>query len=301
MTDYHIPVLRNESIKSLDIRDNGIYVDLTFGGGGHSKAILEKLGKKGKLIAFDQDKDAIANIPDDNRILFIHCNFRYMRGALRAHGFSQVNGILADLGVSSHHFDASERGFSFRFDTPLDMRMNQKASFSAMEVIGNYNHQELLRIFKDYGELQMPHKIASCIEQAREKQPITTTGELLEAVKPCAPKRDESKFYAKLFQAIRIEVNHEMESLKMMLEQSKRMLAENGRLAIITYHSLEDRLVKNYMKSCNFEGRTEKDIFGNSRTELTPLSKVITPSEEEITLNPRARSAKLRVAVKNRT
>lgn len=298
MDQYHIPVLRDQSISALNINPEGIYVDLTFGGGGHSRAILEKLGENGLLFAFDQDSDTFANIPDDPRIIFIHSNFRFMRGALRAHGVMGVDGILADLGVSSHHFDEAERGFSFRFDTKLDMRMNKTASRSAYHVIAESDHKKLLEIFRDYGEIKMPHKVASAIERARDIAPITTTGELIKAVEKCTPKWEESKFLAKLFQAIRIEVNLEMESLKMMLEQSCKMLNPQGRLSIITYHSLEDRLVKNFIKSGNFEGNISRDLYGNSSSPLDSISKMILPSEEEIEQNPRARSAKLRVAEK---
>lgn len=295
---YHVPVLKDESIGSLNINPDGCYVDLTFGGGGHSRAILEKLSPKGKLYAFDQDSDTFENIPDDKRITFIHSNFRFMRAQLRALGVEALDGVFADLGVSSHHFDEASRGFSFRYDAPLDMRMNRSAMRSAKEIIETYSHGDLLKIFRDYGELKMPHKVASAVVYAREESPITTTGDLISAVERCTPKWEESKFLAKLFQAIRIEVNLEMESLKMMLEQSVKVLKNEGVLSIITYHSLEDRLVKNYMKSGNFEGKIEKDIYGRSSFVLDPLKKIILPSEEEIELNPRARSAKLRVAVK---
>lgn len=295
---YHVPVLKDESIGSLNINPDGCYVDLTFGGGGHSRAILEKLSPKGKLYAFDQDSDTFENIPDDKRITFIHSNFRFMRAQLRALGVEALDGVFADLGVSSHHFDEASRGFSFRYDALLDMRMNRSAMRSAKEIIETYSHGDLLKIFRDYGELKMPHKVASAVVYAREESPITTTGDLISAVERCTPKWEESKFLAKLFQAIRIEVNLEMESLKMMLEQSVKVLKNEGVLSIITYHSLEDRLVKNYMKSGNFEGKIEKDIYGRSSFVLDPLKKIILPSEEEIELNPRARSAKLRVAVK---
>lgn len=302
MNVYHIPVLRDETVNSLNIKQNGTYIDLTFGGGGHSRAILENLGKNGKLYVFDQDSDAIANLPDDKRITFIHSNFRFMRGALRNLGVESVDGILADLGVSSHHFDEADRGFSFRFDAELDMRMNKEATRSAYNVIAESDHTKLLTIFRDYGEIKMPHKVASAIIRAREESPIATTGDLIRAVERCTPKWEESKFLAKLFQAIRIEVNLEMESLKMMLEQSHKMLCTGGRMSIITYHSLEDRLVKNYMKSGNFEGKIIRDdIYGHSSCELEPIGKVIIPTENEIETNTRARSAKLRVAQKLKT
>ncbi len=295
MEEYHIPVLLNESVDALAIKEDGIYADLTFGGGGHSREILSKLGKDGTLISFDQDLDVIPNIPDDGRLTFVRANFKCLRGALRCHGFDKVDGILADLGVSSHHFDAEQRGFSFRFDAPLDMRMNQEAKFSAMEVVNEYEHVDLLRIIRDYGEINKPHKVAAAIERAR---PITTTWQLCDAVRgECSPQ-EESKFFAKLFQAIRIEVNGELESLKMMLEQGCKVLKNGGRFVVITYHSLEDRLVKNFFKSGNFEGRAEQDFFGRVSTPLKPLGKVITPANEEVDRNSRSRSAKLRVAVK---
>lgn len=296
MSEYHIPVLLHESVDALNINPSGIYVDLTFGGGGHSRHILSKLSKDGILVAFDQDSDAIANIPSDDRIIFINNNFRYMRSALRAVGIERVDGILADLGVSSHHFDDSARGFSFRFDSRLDMRMNSQGGTSAIDIIASYDHKELLRIFKDYGELSQPHKIASAIERHRALEAITTTTELREAVKCVTPKKDETKFLAKLFQAIRIEVNGEIESLKMMLEQSAKVLNPSGRLSVITYHSLEDRVVKNFVRSGNVDGKAEKDIYGNFETPVTAVGKVILPSESEITDNSRSRSAKLRVA-----
>lgn len=297
-TTYHVPVLRNESIDSLNINPSGSYVDLTFGGGGHSRAILEKLSPEGRLYAFDQDSDTFLNIPDDNRIVFIHSNFRFMRSQLRALGVESVDGVFADLGVSSHHFDEASRGFSFRFDAPLDMRMNRTATRSAKEIIATYSHSDLIKIFRDYGELKMPHKIASAIVNTREENPILTTQDLINAVERYTPKREENRFLAKLFQAIRIEVNLEMESLKMMLEQSVKMLKKDGILSIITYHSLEDRIVKNFMKSGNYEGKITTDLFGHSSSELEPQRKIILPTDEEIEINSRARSAKLRVATK---
>lgn len=295
MENYHIPVLFSESIDSLEIVEDGIYVDLTFGGGGHSRGILSQLGEEGILFSFDQDADVYPNIPDDERLVFVRSNFKYMRGALRTYRVEQVNGILADLGVSSHHFDASERGFSFRFDAPLDMRMNRESSFSALNVVNEYEHGDLLRIIRDYGEMNMPHKIAAAIERAR---PITTTTELCDAVRHLTLPHEESKFFAKLFQAIRIEVNGELEALKMMLEQGSKMLAEGGVFSIITYHSLEDRLVKNFFKAGNFEGIAVTDFYGRTSSPLKPLSKIVVPSDEEIEINPRSRSAKLRVAKK---
>ena len=295
-TTYHIPVLFSESIDSLEIEPDGVYVDLTFGGGGHSKGILSQLEEEGTLFSFDQDIDVFPNIPDDERLIFVRSNFKYLRGALRTYQVEYADGIFADLGVSSHHFDASERGFSFRFDAPLDMRMNQEATFSAENVINEYEHADLLKIIREYGEMQMPHKIASAIERAR---PISTTFQLCEAVRFLTLPHEESKFFAKLFQAIRIEVNGELEALKMMLEQGAKMLDKGGIFSIITYHSLEDRLVKNFFKTGNFEGVVKTDFFGRTEAPLKPVSsKVIVPSDEEIKENSRSRSAKLRVAKK---
>ena len=298
METYHIPVLLQESIESLNIRPDGVYVDLTFGGGGHSRAILQRLGPEGVLVAFDQDADAEANRPDDPRLLFIRSNFRFMRGALRARGIRRADGILADLGVSSHHFDDAQRGFSFRADAPLDMRMNRDAAFSAAEVVNGYDHPRLTALLRDYGELPQPHKVAACIVRARETAPLLTTGALVEAVRPVTPRKEEARFLARLFQAVRIEVNREMEALKMMLEQSAKVLAPGGRLSVITYHSLEDRLVKNFMRSGNTDGRTESDLYGRMQRPLLPVSKVTVPSEAEIARNSRSRSAKLRTAEK---
>lgn len=293
---YHVPVLLAESIEALDICPGGIYVDLTFGGGGHSRAILERLSKKGTLVAFDQDADARANRPRDGRLLFVENNFRFLRSWLRYHGIRAVDGILADLGVSSHHFDSEQRGFSFRFDGPLDMRMNQRAKLTAAEVLNTYDHVTLTAILRDYGELDAPHKITQCIERARAQAPLRTINELIAAVAPVTPRGGESKFLAKLFQAVRIEVNGEMEALKMMLEQARKVLKPGGRLVVITYHSLEDRLVKNFMRNGNFEGRAEKDFFGRLQTPFEVLTrKAVAPTEEEVERNPRSRSAKMRV------
>ncbi|MBP3356177.1 MAG: 16S rRNA (cytosine(1402)-N(4))-methyltransferase RsmH [Rikenellaceae bacterium] len=299
MSEYHIPVLLEESVEGLEIEPSGTYVDLTFGGGGHSARILSALGPAGRLFAFDQDREAARNAFDDPRFTFIESNFRFMRGALRLHGVRQVDGVLADLGVSSRHFDSVERGFSFRGDAPLDMRMNRRASFSAAELINGYSNAELTRVFRDWGELETPYKIANCIERARSAAPIATTGQLVEAVAPCTPRKEETRFLSRLFQAVRIEVNHEMEALKMALEQSLKVLAPGGRLSVISYHSLEDRLVKNFMRSGNFEGRVEKDFFGRAVTPFEAVTrKAIVPSPQEVERNPRSRSAKLRVARK---
>lgn len=299
METYHVPVMLDESIELLDIRPGGTYVDVTFGGGGHSRGILERLSDGGRLFAFDQDRDARRNLPDDPRLVFVESNFRFMRGWLRCHGVERVDGILADLGVSSHHFDTRERGFSFRFDAPLDMRMNQRARLSAADVVNRYETGKLIRIFRDYGELDAPHRIAGCIERVRRERPLASISDLIEAVAPVTPRGADSKFLAKLFQAIRIEVNGEMDALEMMLEQALRVLRPGGRLVVITYHSLEDRLVKNFMRSGNFTGKPEKDFYGRPRTpwELV-VRKAIVPSAEETERNPRSRSAKLRAAEK---
>ncbi|MBQ5634982.1 MAG: 16S rRNA (cytosine(1402)-N(4))-methyltransferase RsmH [Alistipes sp.] len=299
MSTYHVPVLLEECIDLLDIKPDGVYADLTFGGGGHSRRILEELGDKGSLYSFDQDSDTKANAPEDERFHYVESNFRFLRSALRLRGVEQVDGILADLGVSSHHFDALPRGFSFRGEAPLDMRMNQRGGETAADVVNNRSEEELARIFAQYGELETTWKIASCIARARAAAPILTTAALVRAVEPCTPKRDESKFLTKLFQALRIEVNGEMEALKMALEQSAKVLKPGGRLVVISYHSLEDRIVKNFMRSGNTEGRLEKDFFGRVTTPWEVVTrKAITPSEEELERNSRSRSAKLRVATK---
>jgi 16S rRNA (cytosine1402-N4)-methyltransferase len=296
---YHIPVMLGECIEGLDIKPNGTYVDLTMGGGGHTSEILRHLGPEGHLYSFDQDPDAQANAPQDERFTFVASNFRFLRGAMRLRGVEQVDGILADLGVSSHHFDAKHRGFSFRGDAPLDMRMNTRGGRTAADIVNNYDKEQLSKIFAEYGELDTTWKIANCIERARAERPITTTAELVEAVKPCTPPKDEAKFLTKLFQALRIELNGEMEALKMSLEQSLKILNPEGRLVVMSYHSLEDRIVKNFMRSGNTEGRIEKDFFGRVTTPLSVITrKAIVPSDEEIALNPRSRSAKLRVAEK---
>ncbi|MBQ8652005.1 MAG: 16S rRNA (cytosine(1402)-N(4))-methyltransferase RsmH [Alistipes sp.] len=296
---YHIPVLLEASVDLLDIKPDGCYADLTFGGGGHARHILSKLGEGGSLYAFDQDRDTLANAPRDDRFHYVASNFRFLRGALRWRGVEAVDGILADLGVSSHHFDAVERGFSFRGSAALDMRMNQRGRLTAADVVNDYSNEELTRIFRDWGELDTPWKIASCLERARQKGRIETTAELVEAVKPCTPKKDESKFLTKLFQALRIEVNGEMEALKMALEQSLKVLKPGGRLVVISYHSLEDRLVKNFLRSGNFDGKVEKDFFGRATTPFEVITrKAVTPDDEELERNPRSRSAKLRAAIK---
>lgn len=296
---YHVPVLLEESVELLDIRADGTYADLTFGGGGHSRRILESLGPEGRLYAFDQDSDTLGNRPDDPRFHYVASNFRFLRGALRYRGVAQVDGILADLGVSSHHFDALERGFSFRGEAPLDMRMNRRARRTAADIVASYPAEELTRVLGDWGEIETPWKVASCLVRAREAAPVLTTAQLVGAVRPCTPRKDEAKFLTRLFQALRIEVNGEMEALKMALEQSLRVLRPGGRLVVISYHSLEDRLVKNFLRSGNFRGEVEKDFFGRPQTPFGAVTrKAVTPSAEELERNPRSRSAKLRAAVK---
>ena len=296
---YHIPVLLMPSVDGMNIRPDGIYADMTFGGGGHSREILSRLGDGGRLLSFDQDEDAERNIVDNPHFTFVRSNFRYLKNFLRYHGIEQVDGILADLGVSSHHFDDSERGFSFRSDGPLDMRMNKRAGITAADVVNNYSEERLADIFYLYGELKNSRKIASVLAKARAIQPINTIGEFLEVIKPLFGREREKKELAKVFQALRIEVNHEMEALKEMLCATAEVLRPGGRLAVITYHSLEDRLVKNMMKTGNVEGKMEKDFFGNVETPFRLVNnKVIVPDEEEIAANPRSRSAKLRIAEK---
>ena len=296
---YHVPVLLNETLEGLNIKPNGVYVDVTFGGGGHSRAILERLGKGGRLFGFDQDEDAMKNALDDKRFTFVRSNFRYLTNFLRYHGIEQVDGILADLGVSSHHFDDETRGFSFRFEGDLDMRMNKRASQTAASVLNTYSEVQLADIFFYYGELQQARRIAKAIVLARSAASIETITQFLDIVKVFFPREREKKDMAKLFQALRIEVNREMDVLKSLLEQSVQVLAPEGRLAVLTYHSLEDRLVKNYVKAGNFEGRQEKDFYGQVVAPLKAINnKVIVASDAEVNENPRARSAKLRIAEK---
>lgn len=298
-TVYHIPALLNECIDGLNIKPNGVYVDVTFGGGGHSRAIMENLDKNGHLYGFDQDQDAIANAIDDKRFTFVYSNFAYISNFLRYHKVKQVDGILADLGVSFHHFDESDRGFSFRFDGTLDMRMNRKSENDARKVIATYDEERLADILYLYGELKSSRKIASAIVKARAKNPINTTGDLLEVIKPFIKPTQEKKELAQVFQALRIEVNNEIDVLKSLLQQSIKVLKPGGRLVILTYHSLEDRLVKNFLKSGNIEGKVEKDFFGKENSPFRLINnKVIVASDEEVERNPRARSAKLRIAEK---
>jgi 16S rRNA (cytosine1402-N4)-methyltransferase len=294
---YHTPALLNETIDGLDIKPDGIYVDVTFGGGGHSKEILSRLGKKGKLVGFDQDEDAIKNTIKDPRFIFVRSNFRYLKNFLRYHNIEKVDGILADLGVSSHHFDEAERGFSFRFDGVLDMRMNTKSPLSAAVLLNTYSEEQLANVFYLYGELRNSRKIAKMIVDARAQKPFKMIFPFVEMLKPHIGRETEKKDMARVFQALRIEVNKEMDVLKSLLEQSLEVLNPDGRLVVLTYHSLEDRLVKNFIRSGNFEGKIEKDFFGNVLAPLKAVnSKVIIAGEEEVERNPRARSAKLRIA-----
>jgi 16S rRNA (cytosine1402-N4)-methyltransferase len=295
---YHVPVLLHESIEGLEIKPNGTYVDLTFGGGGHSTEILKHL-TKGRLIAFDQDEEALANAIDDKRFTLIRSNFRFFRNFLRYHGIKEVDGILADLGVSSHHFDSPERGFSFRFEGPLDMRMNQNQRLSAKQVINNYSSEDIANVLTQYGELQGARRLANAICKARDERTIETVEQLADLLKPMFPSATQNKMLAQVFQAIRIEVNQEMEVLKQMLTNATKALKKDGRLVVIAYHSLEDRLVKNYFRSGNFEGDLDKDFFGNVTSPYEQINrKVIVPSEEENRRNSRARSAKLRIGRK---
>ena len=298
-TPYHIPAFLHETIDGLNIKPDGIYVDVTFGGGGHSREILNQLGPKGRLFAFDQDLDAIANIIDDPRFTFVRSNFRFMKNFLQYHNVEKVDGILADLGVSSHHFDEEERGFSFRFDGALDMRMNTKSQITAASILNNYTEEQLADVFYLYGELHNSRKIARTIAQQRQKAPFETIFQFLEVLKPYFAREKEKKDMARVFQALRIEVNKEMEVLRCLLNQSIEVLNDEGRIAILTYHSLEDRLVKNFFKAGNFGGKIEKDFYGNIIAPLQPVNnKVIVATDEEIAENPRARSAKLRIAEK---
>lgn len=296
---YHVPVLLNESIEGMNLQPEGIYVDVTFGGGGHSKEILRQGDESIRLFSFDQDEDAEQNIVDDKRFTFVRSNFRYLYNFLRYHGVESVDGILADLGVSSHHFDDSERGFSFRFEGKLDMRMNKRAGMTAADVVNTYDEERLADIFYLYGELKNSRKLASSITKARATKPIVTIGDFLEIVKPMFGREREKKELAKVFQALRIEVNQEMEALKEMLAAATEALKPGGRLVVITYHSLEDRIVKNFMKTGNAAGKSEQDFFGNMQTPFRLVNnKVIVASDEEVTRNPRSRSAKLRIAEK---
>ncbi|SDS07518.1 16S rRNA (cytosine1402-N4)-methyltransferase [Mucilaginibacter mallensis] len=299
MSNYHTPVMLKECIEALDIRPDGTYVDVTFGGGGHSRAIMKHLGKDGVLLAFDQDADAQQNVIADDRFVFVDQNFRYLKNFARLHGAIPVDGILADLGVSSYQFDQAERGFSIRFDAELDMRMNQSSDLTAKEIVNNYTEAELHRIFGIYGEIQNAKSLANTIVTARLNAPIVTIADLKNAISARIPKGKENKYLAQVFQALRIEVNQELEALKDFLVQSAEVLVSGGRLVVMSYHSLEDRLVKNFIAKGKFSGEVEKDFFGNDQKPFDAVSRgAITASTEEIEKNNRARSAKLRIAVK---
>ena len=313
---YHVPVLLKESVDGLHIKPNGIYVDVTFGGGGHSREILSRLGPDGHLFSFDQDADAENNVfedsgdakdcsneqkgkrfVDDSRFTFIRSNFKFLKNWMQYYGIEQIDGLLGDLGVSSHHFDDESRGFSFRFDAPLDMRMNKRAGKTAADIVNEYDEEQLANLFYIYGELKNSRRIASALTNARRQKPIATTSDFISAVEPLFKREREKKDMAKLFQALRIEVNHEMTTLKEMLMAATDVMKPGGRLSIITYHSLEDRIVKNIMKTGNIEGKVEQDFFGHiDRPYKLINNKVIVPSEEEQSQNPRSRSAKLRIA-----
>lgn len=297
---YHVPVLMKDSVDGLNVRPEGIYVDVTFGGGGHSREILTRLGRGGgHLYSFDQDADAERNIVDDGRLTFVRSNFRYLKNWMRYYGVEQIDGLLADLGVSSHHFDDETRGFSFRFDAPLDMRMNKREGATAADIVNRYDEERLADVFRLYGELKNSHKIAAAITKARAAQEICTTQDFINAVSHLFRREREKKDMAKLFQALRIEVNNEMTALKEMLAAATGLLRPGGRLSVITYHSLEDRIVKNVIRTGNPEGKVVQDFFGRIETPLSAVNnKVITPSAEEQESNPRSRSAKLRIAEK---
>ena len=300
---YHVPVLLKESVDGLGIKPDGVYVDVTFGGGGHSREILSRLGEKGHLYSFDQDEDAEQNIVSDERFTFVRSNFRYLKNWMRYYGVEEIDGLLADLGVSSHHFDDETRGFSFRFDAPLDMRMNKRSGMTAADIVNTYSEEQLSDIFYIYGELKNARRIAATIVKARAEKRIETTSELIQLTMGNGPSTIEDgkwkKDAAKLFQALRIEVNHEMDALKEMLNGAKDLICEGGRLSVITYHSLEDRLVKNMMKAGNVEGKVKQDFFGRTESPFSQIGgKVIVPDEEEQARNPRSRSAKLRVAIR---
>ncbi len=300
-SEYHNPVLLNESVGGLISDINGIYVDVTFGGGGHSREVLSRLGENGKLISFDQDEDAAANAQiQDERFFFVQSNFRYLKNHLRFSGFNQVDGVLADLGVSSHQFDEGERGFSIRQDGPLDMRMGKTVSLTAQQVVNDYEIDQLKAVFRDYGELREAGRIARVIEAARSESPITRTGELIKVVEKLTSPHKLNRFLAQVFQALRIEVNGEMKVLEDMLLQTADVIKPGGKLVVISYHSLEDRLVKRFMRDGNFSGEVEQDFFGNKIRPFTPDKGMpIVPSEKEIEENNRARSAKLRIATRN--
>ncbi|MCL5130069.1 MULTISPECIES: 16S rRNA (cytosine(1402)-N(4))-methyltransferase RsmH [unclassified Algibacter] len=296
--EYHNPVLLKETVDGLDIKPDGVYVDVTFGGGGHSKEILKRLGENGKLFAFDQDLDALENTIDDSRFTLINENFRFIKRFLRFHGVKKVDGVLADFGVSSHQFDVAERGFSTRFEADLDMRMNQEKTLSAFHVINEYEEEQLKDVFLQYGELRAAPAMASLIVAHRESEAIVTSEQLKSVLRKFLPPRHENKVLAQIYQAIRIEVNQEIEALKEFLSQTPEILNENGRLSFISYHSLEDRLVKRFIRNGLFEGEPERDMFGNFEVPLKKVGGLVVPTAAEIKINNRARSAKLRIATK---
>ncbi len=295
---YHVPVLLQESVNGLDIQPDGIYIDVTFGGGGHSREILSRLGKKGHLYSFDQDADSEKNIFPDGRFTFIRSNFRYITNWMRYYGVDHINGLLGDLGVSSHHFDDETRGFSFRFDAPLDMRMNKRAGQTAADILNNYTEEQLSDVFYLYGELKNARRLAKAICNSRQSQVLQTTADLRSIAEPLMRSEREKKDLARVYQALRIEVNHEMDALRDMLKGATKLLCKGGRISIITYHSLEDRIVKNVMKAGNVNGRIEQDFYGRISSPYRLVNKVTTPSDEELLSNPRSRSAKLRIAEK---
>ncbi len=296
---YHVPVLLGESVEGLGIRPGGIYVDVTFGGGGHSREILSRLDKDARLFSFDQDADAERNAPQgDARFTFVRSNFRYLRNWMRYYGVDHIDGLLADLGVSSHHLDDADRGFSFRFDAPLDMRMNKRAGQTAADLLADYPEERIADVLYIYGEMKDSRRLAAAIAKARSQKPILTTGDLTDAVSPVLRREREKKEMARIFQALRIEVNHEMDALREMLSAATALLAPGGRLSVITYHSLEDRIVKNYIKAGNAEGKVEQDFFGRITTPYRSVGKLIIPDADEQERNPRSRSAKLRIAEK---
>ncbi|GGK20893.1 ribosomal RNA small subunit methyltransferase H [Yeosuana aromativorans] len=296
--EYHNPVLLKETVKGLNIKEDGVYVDVTFGGGGHSKEILKHLGDTGKLFAFDQDQDALENTIDDGRFTLINENFRHIKRFLRFYGVKEVDGILADFGVSSHQFDVAERGFSTRFEADLDMRMNQKNQLSAYHVVNDYDEEQLKNVFSQYGELRAASAMAKVILENRKENPIKTSEQLKNVLKKFLPPRHENKVLAQIYQAIRIEVNQEIEALKEFLQQTPELLKKGGRLSVISYHSLEDRLVKRFIRNGLFEGEPERDVYGNFEVPLKKVNGLIVPSQDEINSNSRARSAKLRIAEK---
>lgn len=300
MSSYHTPVMLEESVSALVINPHGSYADATFGGGGHSSEILSRLAGDGRLTAFDRDGEALANKPEDQRLTLVHNNFRFIENFILYHGTEKLDGVIADLGVSSHQFDTAERGFSFRYEAPLDMRMNPEAGITAADVVNERTEEELARIFSLYGEVDNPGRLARLITAARETEPIRTTGGLCAAIAPALPKTAEHKYLAKIYQALRIEVNQEMRSLEKFLEGAAAVLKPGGRLVVITYHSLEDRMVKNFIRCGNVDGKEEKDIFGRSYSPFRAVNrKPLVPQESEIAANTRARSAKLRIAERN--